>query len=239
MNKLIFVPILSLCLLCFCPKSEARENISVAFVNFRDNSSFQQLNTDDALSEILLERLFDFPSFSIYERVISDDSLELENRISLTEEKVNMAVKSKDFNAIFKGSNNRADLKKKGEYLPAEHTKKLGAKYQAEYLIFGTIDYIEGNRKHNSTIWNNMAFTHSSKGVEISATIKIIRAEDGKIIWSKSAKGTSKNRFNDLGKVAIGSTGSSDHLFYDALEEIGDSIVRLLRDELAKQILKL
>lgn len=239
MNKLFVVAILGMCLACFCPKSEAKENISMAFISFRDNSSLQQLNTDDALSEILLERFFDFPSFNIYERIITDDSLELENRIALTEEKVDVAVKSKDFNTIFKGSNSRADLKKEGEYLPSEYTKKLGAKYQAEYFIYGTIDYIEGSRKHNSTVWNNMTFTHSSKGVEVSATIKIIRAEDGKIIWSKSAKGTSKNRFNDLGKIAMGSKGFSNHLYYDALEEIGDNIVKLLRDDLAKEILKL
>ena len=237
MNKLFVVAILGMCLACFCPKSEARENISMAFINFRDNSSLQQLNTDDALSEILLERFFDFPAFTIYERVITDDSLELENKIALTEEKVDTAVKSKDFNTIFKDSKNRADLKKEGDYLPSEHTRKLGAKYQAEYIVYGTIDYIEGNRKHNSTVWNNMSFTHSSKGVEISSTIKIIRAEDGKIIWSKRVRGTSKNRFNDLGKVAIGTKGFSNHLYYDALEEISDNIVKLLREDLAKKIL--
>ena len=59
------------------------------------------------------------------------------------------------------------------------------------------------------------------------------------VIWSKSAKGTSKNRFNDLGKVAMGTKGFSNHLYYDALEEIGDNIVKLLRDDLAKKILKL
>lgn len=228
-----------ICIFTYQLPINAATATSMVFISFQDYSAHKELNSDVILSDVIINRICNIPGLVINERNVTDENLKLEQKIAVSQKKVEDAIKSEDFDTIFEVSKNKTALKKEGEYLPSEYTRQLGKNYGVSHIVLGSVDSIREGKRSKGTAWNNLNFSHDSQKVEIDATIKIIRADDGMVVWARSTTGTSKNRFNNIGKVAVGTKASHNYLFYDALEEIADNIAKMLKEDMTKKTIKL
>ena len=71
------------------------------------------------------------------------------------------------------------------------------------------------------------------------STLRIIESNTGKIVWCHREKGRVKDRFDSLKNFSYGTKEFSNHLFYEALDEISEKMIKKLSKDLDKGILKL
>ena len=228
MAKVIFILMLSLLL----SNTIVYANVPVVVLNSGDYSSYKELNTGEILDQLIIDRLIEIEGISIYEREVTKDSLEVEGTLTGDTKIVDTAVDTNDFNTIFNVAQNDISFKKVGDFLPSSQTKLLRERYGAEYIIYGSIDFIGGNERDRNVEWDSFKLNHSSKSITIFVSLRIIETQTGKIKWHHRVKGKVKDRFDSLNNFSYGTREFSNSLFMEALDEVGERLIRKLNKDL-------
>lgn len=240
MAKRYFIKtIFALFFLCITSNVDAKGFSTAVLLNFDDNTAYKELNADEIIDKLLLDKLLEMETLYIYERSITRDSLDVEKDLVGNKDKVNKAIDEKNFTAIFQTAQSDITFKQQGDYLPFSKTRKLREKYGTDYIIHGSVDFIGGKERERKIVWDDLKYSHSSNIVTVLSTLRIIEANTGKIVWCHREKGRVKDRFDSLSNFSYGTKEFSNHLFYEALDEISEKMVRKLRKDLDKGVLKL
>lgn len=240
MAKRFFIKtIFALFLICITSNVYAKSFSTAVLLKFDDNTVYKELNTDEIIDKLLLDKLLEVETLYIYERTITSDSLDIEKDLVGNKDKVNKAIDEKNFTAIFQTAQSDIAFKQQGDYLPCSKTRKLKEKYGVDYIIYGSVDFIGGKERDRKIVWDNLKYGHSSNIVTVFSTLRIIESNTGKIVWCHREKGRVKDRFDSLNNFSYGTKEFSNHLFYEALDEISEKMIKKLSKDLDKGILKL
>ena len=238
-NRILIIITLWFTVLCLASNAYSKEVVSVVVLSFTDNTEYTELNTDEIIDKLLLDKLMNIETLHIYEYMVTNESLEIEKDLVGNADKVANALTEKNFTLLFKTSKDDITFKKQGEYLSCLRTKTIGQKYGVDYIIHGSVDFIGGKERERKIVWDDLKYGHSSNIVTVLSTLRIIEANTGKIVWCHREKGRVKDRFDSLSNFSYGTKEFSNHLFYEALDEISEKMVRKLRNDLDKGILQM
>ena len=222
---------------CFITHALAKDLPSAILISFNDNSSYKNLKTNEIFSNVMLDGLLSLDRIYLVERAVTKDVLLLEDDVVCSDAKIDEAVKNKDFSSIFNVSKSDAAFKRQGDYLPVDKTSKLGEQYGVSYIVHGSVDFIGGSERSRTIAWDGISLGHSSKSVEMLATLRIIEAKTGKIIWQRRVKEKTKDKYEVIDKLSFGTKEFSDRLFYEVVEDISDKFISGLKKDLDKGIL--
>lgn len=207
-------------------------NSTVVVLNFADYSAYKELHTNEIMEQVIIDKLLELDEISIYERKITNDSLEIEQELTGDKNLISNAITKNDFNSIFNVAQNDISTKKTGDYLPVRKTRLLGQKYSAKYIIHGSIDFIGGNERNNNIVWDSINLKHISNSITIFSSLRVIETQTGRIVWHQREKGKVKDRFDSLNNFSYGTKEFSNQLFYEALDEVSTRIIDALRKNL-------
>lgn len=232
--EILFAVVISF---CFITPALAGNLPSAIVIKFNDNTSYKSFKTNEIFSNIILDGLLSLDNIYLVDRMVTNDVLAMEDDVVCSDEKIDEAVKNKDFNSIFNASKSDVAFKRQGDYLPVDKTSKLGMRYGASYIVHGSVDFIGGNERSRTVAWNGVSLGHSSKSVEMLATLRIIEAKTGMIIWQRRVKEKTKDKYEVIDKLSFGTKEFSDRLFYEVVEDISSKFIRSLKKDLDKGIL--
>lgn len=213
---------------------------TMVFLTFTDNTPYSDMQTGSIMDNLLLDRLLETDSFDIVERSVAKDVLEIETQLNITNDGVDKAVENNDFSYIFGASENDLTIKEEGEGVSPETTRLIGKKHHADYILHGTIDYLGKDSRTIMLPLKHFQFGSSTPYLEAVATVRIIDAATGRIIWVKKEKGVSKDSLVKLQNIKVGTGLFNNQLFYEALDKISKNVVKALIKDLqsGKIILK-
>lgn len=239
LKKLLYLKIFYMGLLtlfCFLLPNvvKASQPVKIVFLNFTDNTSYRDLHVSEVMDELLLERLFGANKFVLMEHCNDEDVIIAESKFNFTSDYLYNAVDNKDFATVFQASENDISDKMEGEYLDADSTKVIGRRNGAEYLLHGSIDELFVENDFMILPLKDYIFTNKSHELVAYATVRIIHADTGKIVWARKEKGVSKESLHSLQNITVGTTKFSNQMFYEALDKICKKVVKDLVKDLKK-----
>lgn len=217
---------------------------SAVVLSFADNTKYEYIQDNTEIMEsALLNELIMLPELSLMERTVINETLAAEEKLNKPLENVSVVVENADFKAAFEAAENDASSKAIGDKILPSTTRMLGEKYHADYLIHGTIDYMQKGKKQTFLPLKHSAVDITNPYLETLVTVRLIKADSGAIVWSKQERAVSKESlwsYKDTKHSAkIGSGTFSDTLFHNALEKASIKIVKALREDLKSKKLVL
>lgn len=217
---------------CMVFSNLAYAGVKTVLINSGDYSEYRELHTNEILDQTIIDRLLHLGTFDIYEKSFMHDTLDAEQEMVADKQFVEAAVDQSDFNTIFGITQNDISMKRSGDFISREKTALLGEKYDVQYIIHGSIDFIGRNDREKIFLYNKWNFTHGSKAVTILASLRIIEAQTGKIVWYAKERGKVADRFDSLNDVSYGTKEFSNILFYEALDEVSEKLIEKLVTDL-------
>lgn len=224
---------------CMVFTNLAYAGVKTVLINSGDYSEYRELHTNEILDQTIIDRLLHIGTFDIYEKSFMNDTLDMEQEMVADEQFVEAAVEKNDFNTIFGITQNDISMKRSGDSISVQKTALLGEKYDVKYIIHGSIDFIGRNNREKIFLYDKWNFTHGSKSVTIMASLRIIEAKTGKIIWYAGERGKVADRFDALNNVSYGTKEFSNILFYEALDKVSEKLTEKLVTDLQCGMLRI
>lgn len=234
MSKRLLVLFFSLCSflyfgICFAEKNSA----SAVVITFADRTPYSELHTNKIIEPRLVEELTSLPELSLMEHFAIQEALTVEKKLNTTIDNVSAVVDNADFEKVFEAVNSNVTNKGTGAGILPAKTRMIGKKYHADYLIHGTIDYLGKNSKHIMIPLKNSLFEMNNPYLEAVVTIRIIKAETGKVVWKKQEKGVSKESLIQFKGVTLGTGEFNNTMFREAMDKISIKIAKDLKEDLS------
>ena len=240
MNRLIYLLCAISLNICFPVLVYAETVANAVVISFADRTSSAELHASEIIEQSILANLMEVPQIALMEHYALPDTMALESEINNPLESISKIVENNDFQRVLQATKNDIRRKHTGNLVSPAKTQAIGERYHADYLIHGTIDYLGKERKETTIPIPGAVFNFNSPYLEALVTIRIIRADTGRIVWCKQEKGVSKEgllRYKDMkpdktNDVIIGSKDSYDTMFMEAMEKIGVKIVKALKQDI-------
>ena len=240
MHKLITVFCLALSLVYLPVVVAAETGASAVVISFADRTPYNELHANQIIEQSMLENLMYLPQLSLMEHHALQETLSVEQSLNKPLGSVSETVGTGDFRKALDAIKNGIGRKGTGETVSPAKTRMLGKKYHADYLIHGTIDYLGKNRHETIIPLPGSLFSINNPFMEAWVTVRIIRADTGKIVWCRQEKGVSKDcllRYKEMKKekitdVTMGSKDFNNKMFLDAMDKISVKIVKAMKQDI-------
>ncbi len=206
---------------------------SAVLITFADRTPYSELHTNKIIEPRLLEELSSIPELALMEHFAIQEALTVEKKLNTSLDDVSTVVESTDFQKAFETVNSNVTNKSVGAGILPAKTRMIGNKYHADYLIHGTIDYLGKNSKQIMLPLKNSLFEMKNPYLEALVTVRIIKAETGKVIWKKQEKGVSKESLIQYKGVTLGTGEFNNTMFAEAMDKISVRIARDLQEDIA------
>ncbi|MBQ6743401.1 MAG: hypothetical protein IJR05_01425 [Acidaminococcaceae bacterium] len=240
-------------LVCFClfvvsayaagVYANGRNTVNAVLLSFADYTHYdKKMMNKKIMEDKLLEELMYMPEFSIMEHFPVQEALDAEEKFNNPLGAVSKIVDKTDYEAAFEVPDNDIDSKKEGDVLSPAKTRMIGNKYNADYLVHGTINYMEKNSKETFIPLKNSSLTITNPYLETLVTVRIIKADTGKIVWRRQETAISKENlweYKDAKRNGkVGSGKFNDTMFDKALQKASVKIAKALREDIdAKKVI--
>lgn len=208
--------------------------VSMVVLKFDDNTPYKTWNTAEVMEDLLISGLVDFPGIVLVERKYSKKALAIEQSFN------GMSIKDintlddgvNKFDAIYDNVVGQASVQKTGDILNLESSQYLGKFYEADYLLHGTIDYLGTSESSFMSPIPKYDFSYKAPCLDAVVTIRIIRAQTGKVVWLLQERGSSKESLWKYRGVTIGSDELNNQLFVEALTKIDKKVLHKLEKDI-------
>ena len=154
------------------------------------------------------------------ELMLYDEKMRDINNLHNSIERGNFNVLFEDGSFDFRDAQSIATAKV-GQIVSPTITSAIGKQHGADYLIQGTI--INLGRGNNTPLNGNVSIKESAIRIEIS--IRIIKAENGEVVWSKEVDAQKKSSSTKIGIVKIGTEKLSSSMYSEIMEKASQRIV--------------
>jgi len=227
--------------LLYLPVAVAAEaGASAVVITFADRTPYGELHANQIIEQSMLENLMYLPQLSLMEHHALQETLTAEQSLNKPLGSVSETVETGDFQKALEATKNGIGRKGAGETVSPAKTRMLGKKYHADYLIHGTIDYLGKNHHETMIPLPGSLFSINNPVMEALVTIRIIRADTGRIIWRRQEKGISKDsllRYKGMKKgkntdVTVGTKEFNNKMFIEAMEKISVKIVKAMKQDI-------
>ncbi len=214
---------------CFAERTPA----TAVVISFADRTPYSELQTNRIIEPRLVEELTSLPDLVLMEHFAIQEALSVERKLNSSIDNVSTIVDNTDFQKAFETVNSNVTNKGTGARILPAKTRMIGKKYHADYLIHGTIDYLGKNSKQIMLPLKNSLFEMKNPYLEALVTIRIIKAETGKVIWKKQEKGVSKESLIQFKGVTLGTGVFNNTMFREAMDKISIKIAKDLQEDLS------
>lgn len=215
----------------------AERPVSAVVLSFADATQYETMQANTEIMEsVLLNELIMLPELSLMERTVINEPLAVEEKLKKPLGNVSAVVENADFKTAFEAAENDVSSKSIGEKISPVTTRMIGEKYHVDYLIHGSIDYMQMSKKQTCLPMKHSVVDITNPYLETLVTVTLIKANTGEVVWRTQEKAVSKESlwaYKDAKRSAkIGSGKFNDTLFSKALEKVGIKIVKALREDL-------
>ena len=233
------------------------EDTTCVMLKFENLSRFKNVDTATVLSDLVLEKLLMSGKFNLTETKPLEANLEEKLYDGRKREFANLssAVKNKNLSILFENGGfnpkqaNDISVAEVGQVILPEITSKIGREHNAQYLIQGNIVAF-GNGKWTdvqvitaqtaAAIASNFVpgaaaifgAGQETVGVGIVTDLKIIKAENGEVVWKKRVTGKKTKKMTSVLGLSFGSEKLTSEMYTQALEDAVNQIVDALTNDL-------
>ncbi len=239
MKYLFHMSIIVLSCLVYSSADAAPKPIKLVFLTFSDVTPYSEMKTNEIIDDYLLEELLNIPFIHVMERRVIKEALDAERKLVLTDKDMKNIVETNDFATVFAEAENDLNSKRKGDYIPSKQTKIIGQKYQADYILHGTIEYLGKGKNFMMVPLPHFFVSSQNPYLEAHVFIRMIEASTGEIVWTCREKGVSKDGIYKVKGFTFGTGEFSNQLFVEAMKKISKKVVTTLVNDVEKGILKL
>ena len=248
-NRLIFsiVTILVILISNFSSVSAS----SAVIMKFTDKTRFYKIGSAEILSDLITEKLLASGKFRLKESYPIDISVErkLYERNAAEHDNAEIAMQNENLDALFSGegfNKNKAgniDTAVKGQIVMPELTRAIGEKCGVEYLIQGTLENIGFAVTSDESVGTIASIVGGGIGqifagaktekkfLGVAVSLRIIEANNGKVVWDKKVIGHSHVTNLSNNKLAIGNNKLQEETFHKALNEAAENIVKAVLED--------
>ena len=221
-------------ILCFVSISvyASPRSISLVFLTFSDTTPYSEMKTNEVIDDFLLEELLKLNSVRVMERRAIKEALDAAKKLSLSAKDNDEVVANNDFATVFAVSENNLSEKTRDDYVPDKLTRILGQKYNADYILHGTIDYLGKGQSFMMVPLPQFFVSSTNPYLEARVTVRLIEAKTGKILWCRREKGVSKDSLYNIKGFTFGTGQFSNQLFVEAMKKISKKVANSLGKDL-------
>lgn len=212
----------------------ATGHISVVFLTFNDNTEYKQLKAHEILSEYMLSRICELSDFYVIEHSVDIESFEIEKRLNVDNDSIKEAKEKDDFEFLMTAHDNSIHKKQAGHFLPNELTRTIGTKYNANYILQGSVEYLGADVEIDTSLVPVIGVVKKKPYLVAVAFIRLIDAFTGQVVWTCQAYGKAKDHLYSGKGIRLGTGELNSQLFYDAIDKTSEEIVKLLQKDLKK-----
>lgn len=231
MKKIFILMILFVSMLGFNISCQGGGTASFVFLKFQDETQYKQLKSNEMASNLLLTYLIEIPEICLFENAVVDNS-EFEERLNATPAALDKAASNSDFAYLFSAS--KVNINKSAEHdtLPADITKELKRRYNADYLIHGAVNNLSSGVLDKETLLPGMY--RKIPFISADLTIRVVKTESGEIVWGRRVKASSKDVLYliDKYKIYAGTGELSLKLFYEAMDKVCKTVAENLAGDI-------
>lgn len=216
-------------LMCFSSNSFAAESPpNVAFLQFVDRTPYQQLNTGNVVSELLLNELIGLDEINIVEHGIIKEALEEEKNLNNNSSRRAEAAEKGDFAMLLENQRQfNIGSTKVGDLIPLNSVKRIGDKYGADYLLHGTIFKL-GTEEETEVVPVFWGIQKTKLYLTATAIVRLVEVETGQVVWIYQGTGKAVDRKYDAAIVSAGAEGFNATMYDKALAECAQVIAKEL-----------
>lgn len=206
------------------------QTASYAVLPFVDRSRYQHVDTGARLENLTQDALLRAGSFDV--KVLDELSPErqglLYDKEYEEEAAAAEAADTGDLGTLFESDAYQGrrplsfDEASVGDCVQPELLAQLGKESGAEYFITGTyLGFVSKLHKSNWYLYGSETQTF-----DVQVDFKILRASDGKVVWQKKEKGSSKKKAERFYLVGNGGYGLSEEMYMTALTNAAYAFVQ-------------
>ena len=229
----VFLMILFIVLFAPVHGSANRYN-SVVFITFSDNTEYKQIKSHEVLSDYLLSRMCELSSFYVMEHTADVEAFEIEKKLNVDNDSIREAKEKDDFEFLMNAHENSIHKKQAGQFLPEEFTKNIGAKYNADYILHGSVEYLGADVEIDASLVPIIGVEKTKPYLIAGAFVRLIAADNGQIVWTCQAYGKAKDHLYSGIGIRLGTGELNSQLFYEAIDKTSEEIIKLLQNDLEK-----
>lgn len=212
---------------------------NIVFLSFSNNTKFPNINSQEILSEYLFSRMIDLQEFQVIEHSDDAEVEEIEQRFNINQDKIEEAASNNDFSYLYSAYDNNINQKQVGQSLPARDIQLIASKYNADYILHGSVDYLGTDVEVDTSLVRVIGIEKTKPYLIAVATVRIIDALDGRVIWTCVTYGKSKDHLYSYKGFSAGTGELHEQLFYDAIDKTSENIVGQLEQDLQSKRLQL
>lgn len=214
--------------------------VNVVLLSFADNTRYDKtLMNQKILENTLLEELMSMQELAVMEHFPVEEVLDAEEKFNKPMGDVSEMANKTDFATAFEVPDNDIAGKRAGETVSSAKTRMIGKKYNADYLIHGTIDYMKQDSRQTFIPLKDSSVSITNPYLETLVTVRIIKADTGKIIWCGQEEAVSKETLYEFRNANInakvGTEKFNNTMIEKALQKAGLKIARALQGELTSK----
>lgn len=237
---------------------------SCVMLRFSDYTAYPELNSDEALSDLIVEKLLAKGTVDLKESY----PLGEETEAMLYDERVRTrgameAAMEGNFSLIFpETAEARAeapcmDVAETGDRISPDVIRRIGEAHGAQYLIQGTLVYLgnsawtENNIEYGKLALEGIGSLIGSdglrsaakhvpgseerrRGMTVAAKMRVIRADSGEVVWALPVTCTKTQTEVQVGDLSMGNSEANMDLYEKALNAAAEKIVDMLTQEADK-----
>lgn len=229
--------------LATAPIAEA-EN-SLVLLEHTNNSGYDRLTIGHHIDKSLIAKLIEGKQFVVRYRYPIKESLEAEEDLKLTKEEFREALKASDFDGTIALLNSDITSSKENAQLNENATSKIGQLHNAAYLLHCTIDRLGADGSAYSVNTSALkalfprlpavSFDMVLPNLQFVATFRLVRAQDGKVIWTQKEFSTVRDTKVISKYITVEDTSSVEKLLIESAKKVTDKATRHLLEALEKK----